>query len=328
MLAAAGIASLVAMAVLTHAQVGRWRDSETLFLHTLGVTSGNYAIHTFWAGALLREGRLVEAREQYREALRIQPDFPKGHHLYGLALERAGKPELALDAYQEALRVQPDLARAHVQLGLLLAKTGEAEAALDHLRAALRVEPENAGAHFGTGLVHFERGELDLAREAFERAGLIPPAFGEQLYERAVAKMRAGSRAEAEADLRTLVHLEPGRPGPISALAWLLATSPDVAQRRPEEALLLAERAAELTDYRNPSALDTLAAAQASAGRFGDAISTASRALRQAEPTWSAEELHALSDRIGLYRAGRSFVEYDAGSENASPLTLPSSPPD
>ena len=49
--------------------------------------------------------------------------------------------------------------------------------------------------------------------------------------------------------------------------------------RDPGEALLLAQRAAELTERSNPYILDTLAAAHASAGQFDLAIDVVSRAL-------------------------------------------------
>ena len=52
--------------------------------------------------------------------------------------------------------------------------------------------------------------------------------------------------------------------GAVAGLAWLRATAPESAVRSPDEAVRLAERAAELTSRRDAGALDVLAAAYAS----------------------------------------------------------------
>jgi hypothetical protein len=54
-------------------------------------------------------------------------------------------------------------------------------------------------------------------------------------------------------------------------LAWNLATGPENL-RDGKRAITHAKKACELTDYRNPGALETLAAAHAEAGNFKEAV--------------------------------------------------------
>ena len=61
--------------------------------------------------------------------------------------------------------------------------------------------------------------------------------------------------------------------------AWVLATHPDQDVRRAEEALHVAQRAANETGQANPVVLDTLAAAYANANQYDLTISTARSAL-------------------------------------------------
>ena len=89
-----------------------------------------------------------------------------------------------------------------------------------------------------------------------------------------------------------------------------MATSsgnPDANVRQPDEAIRLAERAAELTRYQHPNILDTLATAYAAAGRFDQAIELAQRALQLADTTrteaW-ARQVHA---RLELFRQGKPY---------------------
>ena len=61
----------------------------------------------------------------------------------------------------------------------------------------------------------------------------------------------------------------------LNNLAWILAASADPQVRNGPEAVLLAERACKLTDYKKPLLVGTLAAAYAEAGRFPEAVATA-----------------------------------------------------
>src|SRR5439155_25947729 len=96
--------------------------------------------------------------------------------------------------------------------------------------------------------------------------------------------------------LRLACRLEGKSWQPLNGLAWVLATHPDARWRNGSEAVRLAEQACELTGYRQPAALGTLAVAYAEAGRFPEAVTTVQRAqalrrqLGQTEPLPKYEE--------------------------------------
>ena len=89
-----------------------------------------------------------------------------------------------------------------------------------------------------------------------------------------MANLLAGQGQDDEAIryYRVASQLSPGRPG---TLAWLRALAPDPAYRDGAEAVRLAIQACELTGYRKPVFIGTLAAARAEAGDFPSAIATA-----------------------------------------------------
>ena len=96
---------------------------------------------------------------------------------------------------------------------------------------------------------------------------------------------------------------------PLAGLAWLLATSGDGKIRRPAEAIQLAERAAALTNRRDVTVLDALAAAYASAGRYTDAVTTERAALAIVERAGAASAAEPIRARLELYRRKRPFVD-------------------
>ena len=67
-----------------------------------------------------------------------------------------------------------------------------------------------------------------------------------------------------------------------------------------------------MTGDRVPTALDTLAAAYAAAGRFEDAIKTAQKGLEVATTLNEAEVAAGIRARLRLYEARRSYVETPA----------------
>jgi tetratricopeptide (TPR) repeat protein len=95
----------------------------------------------------------------------------------------------------------------------------------------------------------------------------------------------------------------------MNSLAWLLATHKEDKLRGPEEAIRLAERACELTNYKDAGIVDTLAAAYASAGRFSDAAATAEKALKLIEPTGDTERAQNIKKRLQLYKRGQGYSQ-------------------
>ncbi len=123
-----------------------------------------------------------------------------------------------------------------------------------------------------------------------------------------VALLQRGDVPGALREWRASAALEPGDVTVANNLAWLLATAPDPRHRSPQEAVAAAERA-RLVAGDEPAVLDTLAAAYASAGRFGRARATALRALELAEARGDRGLADGIRERLALYRTRRPYVE-------------------
>ena len=114
--------------------------------------------------------------------------------------------------------------------------------------------------------------------------------------------------SEAIDEFRQAVRLQPDWLQAVSSLAWALATVPAAPLREPEQAIRLAERAAELTDRRDAGVLDILAAAQAAAGLFDAAVTTCDAALAL-NP--QAPLAAAIRQRQALYNQRRPYISND-----------------
>jgi tetratricopeptide (TPR) repeat protein len=87
----------------------------------------------------------------------------------------------------------------------------------------------------------------------------------------------SGQGEKAITQYREAVRLSPPYALYMNDLAWALATNPNEKMRDIKEAVRLAEDACRLSGGREPRFFGTLDAAYAGAGRFEEAITTASK---------------------------------------------------
>ena len=104
---------------------------------------------------------------------------------------------------------------------------------------------------------------------------------------------------------REAIRLNPNYPQALDGLARLLAMAPNQKFRDGAAAVQMAERANQLTGYRQPEMLDTLAAAYAEAGRFPEAIQASQKALDLAYSADMTDLAKGIESRMRLYQAGR-----------------------
>jgi Flp pilus assembly protein TadD len=101
-----------------------WRDSETLYRHTLA-QAGNAPLseylHARLAHALFQNGRPAEALSEYASALQLDPNLPEAHEGMALALGSLGRTSEAITHYRAALRGKPDSPASLNNLAWLLA---------------------------------------------------------------------------------------------------------------------------------------------------------------------------------------------------------------
>ena len=120
----------------------------------------------------------------------------------------------------------------------------------------------------------------------------------------------------AAADFRQALALEEDSVDAHRELAWLLATAPVEGIRNAAEAAKHARRAVELTQQRDAGALDALAAAEAEAGNFTEAVRWSREAVVLAfgsRVPATAASVPEMRKRLAGYRAGKPFRDHSSG---------------
>jgi len=191
----------------------------------------------------------------------------------------AGQAGPARERIQEALRLTPRDERPHEELGALYLDQGRVADAIREYEEARRLSPASPRAQLGLALAYRRKGDFTKAQEIFE--GLLGKNPRTAEGQRVLADLYAEQKQYPEAirRYREALRLDPRDAPAHNNLAWLLATSEDPTFRDPPQALEHAQRAVELSQWKEATFVDTLAEAHYVNGNFKEAVRVQTRAL-------------------------------------------------
>jgi Tfp pilus assembly protein PilF len=142
------------------------------------------------------------------------------------------------------------------------------------------------------------------------RALAIRESYPEAHYSLAQVLTAQGRVIDAAGHYRRALTLMPDWLPVLNELAWLLATHPDASVRDSRAAVSFAARAVALTNGRDVTALEVLAASAAAAGRFDEAVTREQAALDLMKGR-EAADVAAVRERLARYQERRPYL--DAG---------------
>jgi len=176
---------ITALMVCAWKQTSYWRNSESLWTHTLACTSDNFIGCYNLGTALLQKGDVDEAIAQYQQALQIKPDFAEAHSNLGNALFQKGKVDEAIAHCQRALQIKPDSPDVLNNLAWLLATGPDAHIrdgvqAVRYAGRACELTHYQKTIYIGTlAAAYAEAGRFDDAISMAEKACTLASAAGE-----------------------------------------------------------------------------------------------------------------------------------------------------
>lgn len=253
-------------------------------------------------GNVLRQmGDRDGALARYRAALHLNPGYELARLNLAALLAEGGQVDEAVSLLREGLTLDPEAIDLRESLAGLLDRRGNVDEALAEYRRVLAAEPERARARNNLAYLLERKGRLDEALAEYRRAVASDPEYALAHLNLGDLLLRRGRLAEAVVSWRAAVALAPDHVGALVNLAWVLATAADGRGRRPLEAVQLAERAAGLAPGA-PEVWRTLAAAYWAAGRHGQAVEAATRALELARARPDPQLAARIEAELHTYR--------------------------
>ena len=207
----AAIAVCAVLAVLTHRQIGFWKNNYTLWSHTLAVTQNNFVAEDNLGGALILEGKEEEARPHFEAAARINPKDPMSRSNLGTYAETHNRMRDAIALYRQAIDLTSDptlLAQTYANMGAAQRALDEDSEAQQSYEQSLRLNPNQFNAWLGLGLLAQQQGKLGDAISDLSHSVEIQPT-SEAYFQLGRMLEQVGHRAEATDAYQEALKLSP-----------------------------------------------------------------------------------------------------------------------
>ncbi len=176
--------------------------SEEKRLSIQNIPAGE-AMHHFNLGLLYHKNhKLLEAIEEYKKAMQIDPFNVGAHNNLGMVYKDLGRYEEAISQYQKVFSIDPKYDKARHNLGVTLYLQGELEKAAMELNLAIELNPKNPESYNNLGLLYKKQKKLTMAREIMQKGLSLSPNYAPLHYNLALT-------LEEEGDLkRAIFHYQ------------------------------------------------------------------------------------------------------------------------
>lgn len=152
-----------------------WKRLDTLWLSTAKTSPSSPQNHNNLGDYYSRQGNLEKASEEFKLAIKLQPNYGDAYHNLANAYQQMGKTDLAIENYQKALSFNPSLWQSHQNLAAIYFAQQDLTFAENHLQKAIAIEPKNTNLWVDLGVVYLKEDNKNKARESFLEALKIDP---------------------------------------------------------------------------------------------------------------------------------------------------------
>lgn len=274
-------------------------------------------------------GKEDEALADLNKALAMQPKDPVSLlQRAEIALSR-GDVKAAKQDLKTATQLAPQVADAEQAIFvrcLIAIEEKRMADAINDMKLLVARDPENSIRQMQLANLYLQderpRQAIDVLTTVLDR----DPKNAAVLRSRADAWLSVGDHAKAVEDYERALAAndndEPDDAGVLNNLAWVLATSPNDDLRNGQRSIELGEKAAKLTDYKEPHILSTLAAGYAEEGNFEKAIEWSEKAVELGAED-DHDQLDQLKQELESYKNSKPWREKQEVEENKVPILAP-----
>ena len=313
------------------AKLGHYKTAADCFEYAAGLAADTLHLLIARAHALIRQAEVDDVAAEtidnlLDQAIKVNPDNLRVHHLRGVRHMRRWQHQAAEDCFQHVLELDPENVQAMHALGTLALQRGHLAAARQHLAEAEKRDPENVQLLTSLGDCQIEIRDYRLAGSFFTRGLQLEPDNRHILVSRVkLCLLEAQDNADYSKAEQALRQAEASHPGS----EYVMTISGQLALAKGD--LVRAEKLLSKVKARRTKApaatLNLLAKVLALAGKPERAQQLFEQTSRQ-EPgnqqtlcAWADmsrtqcayDEAQALLDKALSIDAGNAYVIYNLG---------------
>lgn len=186
-----------------------WAASRGVYEELLKLAPDFPELRVKLSVTLHRTGDDEECLRLAKATLQENPNNPEAHKAAALALEGMRKFDAAEQEFREALRLKPDYELIHFDLGVLLTEKNDLDGAIAEYKKALALKPQDVYAHQNLGLVYQDKKDYESAVREL-RAGKKLDPKNERVRQNLASVLRnANLNADAVKEWRELQAMDP-----------------------------------------------------------------------------------------------------------------------
>jgi tetratricopeptide (TPR) repeat protein len=239
------------------------------------------------------------------QAIRLDPQLAAAYNNRGTAYMQKRDYDKAIVDFDHAIQLDPKDARVYINRGAAYMQKRDYDKAIVDFDHAIQLDPKDARFHMNRGTAYLQKRDYDKAITGFDHAIQFDPKNATAHMNRGTAYLQKRDYEKAIADYGLAIQINPRDATVHKNLAWLLATCPEACFRDGKKAVEHATKACALSEWKDPNAVRTLAAACAEAGDFENAVKWESQYL--GTPELIAKAMLNAESRLSLYQAHKPY---------------------
>ena len=264
------------------------------------------------------------AKADLDRALELSKDDIEGLLLRARVAIKADELESARKDIDKALELAPDRIETILLRSTVAAEQKRFGDAIEDLLLIVKNQSKpNVSLLMQLGLLYSMDDRPLQAIKVFGQVTKLDSEYWQAYRMRGDSLLAMKDYTKAIADFEKALELVPNddleRSGILNNLSWTLSTSLTDAVRNGKRALELGLEACELTEYKKPHILSTLAAAYAEVGDFDKAVEWSQKAVELGRET-KEPQLEQLEAELENYRKKEPWREKTEAKQNKSPL--------
>jgi tetratricopeptide (TPR) repeat protein len=154
--------------------------------------------HMMMGSAKMNIADFAGARDEFANAVALNPNLPQVHVLYAQALHFTGDSDLSLEQYKAELTADPFSFEANLQIGATLRQEQNYDEAKQYFARALKTRPGDPGVRYQLAGIALEQGKADDARRELESLVKASPQFTEAHVSLSIAYYRLKRPADGK----------------------------------------------------------------------------------------------------------------------------------
>ena len=262
--------------------------------------------------------RLDEALADVSKAIELDPRNCYAFVERGVFEYNKKEYDKAQRDFQTAIDMGSRTAVIYIARGMIFLNKHDPNKAFAELKQAQEIDPRHPDVYAAIASMFLMGGNTNKALKVLDQAVEIDPLCADSHGNRAVILLSLGQYGKALDDLDEVVKVAPNSVRALRERAWILATCPDAKVRNGEQAVNSATRACELTDWKDPHSLSTLAAAHSESGHFEDAVKWQQKAIELLIDT--SPEKHEYRKTLDRYKANKPYYRLSLLEEMGVPI--------